>query len=117
MTQAAAQQLFQSRPSPTTAQSVYTAALQTELTHIVVCNTTASLVDFSIYHDDDGSTFDQSTALYYETTIEANTSERISARTINAGISIKKGGQIAVQSSTASALTFTGYGITSNQRV
>ncbi len=117
MSQAAAQQLFQSHPSDTASLSVYTAGLQTEFTHIVICNTTGTAATYRIFHDDDGSTFDQSTALYYDASIAANSTLRITADTINSGISIKKGGQLAVRSSTASALTFTGYGITSNQRV
>ena len=103
-------QIAQSRPSGTSATSVYTASMRTEITRIVVANTTGSAANYSLYHDDDGSTFDQTTALYYTVSLAANTSvELIGAA---AGLFVSKSGQIAVQTGTGSALTFTIYGVT-----
>lgn len=112
MNLAAGSQLVQSRPSGTTATSVYTASLATEISLIVVCNTTASNSDFSLYHDDDGSTFDQTSALFYAVPVAGNTTVTISSDSIGAGLQVAASGQIAVQTSVANALTFTIYGTT-----
>lgn len=106
------EQLAQSRPSGTTATSIYTASLVTEITSICICNTTGSAAAFSIYHDDDGSTFDQTTALHYSQTIAGNSTEYISSNSVGAGLMIRADGQLGVQTDTANALTFTVYGIT-----
>lgn len=108
---ASGSQLSQSRPSVTTAQSAFTASLVTEIGLIVVCNTTGTAADCSIYHDDDGSTFDQSTALLYQKSIPANDYLLLDARSFGY-ITVKPSGQIGIQSGTANALTFTLYGIT-----
>lgn len=109
---ASGEQLAQTRPSNTTAASAYTASLVTEITCIVVCNTTGSAAAFSIYHDDDGSTFDQTTALHYAQAIAANDTVYITLDAPGAGLFIKPDGQLGVQTDTNSALTFTVYGIT-----
>lgn len=115
MNQSSGAKLFQSRPSGTTAVSAFTASMPTELTAIYVCNTTGSAVDFSIYHDD-GSTFDQTTALFYATALAANETRLITVSADNAGLLMREGDQIGVQSSAADALNFTAYGITSTVR-
>ena len=111
---AAAELVAQTRPSGTAAVNALTAGeLALELTLIVVCNTSASPADFSIFHDDaGGSTYDQTTALYYAQQLAANTSLRIPAEMFGAGVTLKTGGQIGVQSSVANALTFSMYGVT-----
>ena len=110
---ASGQQIAQSRPSDTSAVSVYTASILTEITKIVICNTTGSGATFRIFHDDDGSTFDQTTALYYDTAIGANATTVIDAQP-NSGLMVRNGGQIAVRSGTGNALNFTLYGVTAN---
>ena len=105
-------QVAQLRPGVTTAVNAYTASIVTEIRKIAICNTTGSSALFSFYHDDDGSTFDQSTALHYQEAVPANTTTYINADMEAGGISISTGGQIGVQSDTASALTFTLYGRT-----
>lgn len=107
---ASGSQLAQSRPSGTTAVKAFEADLTTEITLIAICNTTSSTATFSLYHDDDGSTFDQSTALHYSQNIPANTTLYISADAMGGGITVNKDGQIGVQTGTSSALTFTIYG-------
>jgi hypothetical protein len=84
--------------------------MRTEVTRITVCNTTGSTAKYSVYHDDDGSTFDQSTALYYAVSLAANTT--VELMTYGPGLYVAKSGQIAVQTDTGSALTFTLYGNT-----
>ena len=109
---ASGSQLAQSRPAGTTAVNAFTATLLTEITRIVVCNTTGTAAAMSIYHDDDGSTFDATSALYESTSIAANESVEIKAESIGGGLMVAADGQIGVKTGTASALTFTIYGIT-----
>lgn len=111
---ASGSQLAQSRPSGTTAVSAFTALMPTEITRIIVCNTTGTAANMSIYHDDDGSTFDATTALYESKSVPANDSIEIKAESIGAGLMMAKNGQIGVKTGTANALTFTIYGITAN---
>lgn len=113
MTPASGEQLAQSRPSGTSAVSVYTASHRTEFTLIVVANTTGTAADFSIYHDDDGSTFNATTALYESVSLAANESLRLVFE-VGSGIMVKQDGQIGVKTGTADALTFTFYGTTAN---
>ena len=106
-------QVAQARPG-VAAVSVFTASVVTEITKIVICNTTGTAANASIYHDDNGSTFDQTTALLYAKSIPANDYLIIDAHVGSGGVSVQKSGQIAVQSGTDSALTFTLYGRTAN---
>lgn len=110
--QASGSQLAQARPSGTTAVSAFTAKMATEITRIVVCNTTGVAAKFSLYHDDNGSTFDADTALYVDKSVAANESAVIEAQGPNSGITVSKDGQIGVKTDTANALNFTLYGIT-----
>lgn len=113
-------QLAQVQPSGTAAVLGYSnpavasggRGLNAEVTLIVVCNTTASPVNFSIFHDKDGTTYDQSTALYYAKALAANDTLLIPFHAPNAGLAVRSGGNIGVQSSVANALTFTLYGVT-----
>jgi hypothetical protein len=109
---ASGSQLAQSRPSGTSAVSVFTASMVTEVTKIVIANTTGSAADAYIFHDDDGSTFDQSTALIYNKSVPANDYITLEAGAIGGGLFVSDGGEIGVQTDTGSALTFTLYGIT-----
>ena len=103
-----ASQLAQSRPSGTTAENLFTATDKTDITRIVICNTTGATAKYSIYHDDDGSTFDESTALYFEVDLAANSS--IELADFVRYLTLPKDAQIGVKTSVASALTFTLYG-------
>lgn len=105
-------QIAQSRPSGTSAVSIYTASMVTEVTRVVICNTTASAADFSLYHDDDGSTFDQTSALHYTQVVPPFSTVSIGAGSVGGGLMVTANGQIGVQTSTANALTFTLYGVT-----
>jgi hypothetical protein len=105
-------QIAQIRPSGTTAVEAYTASIVTEIRKIAICNTTGSAALFSLFHDDDGSTFDETTALHYQQTVPPKTTITIDADMEAGGISVKVGGQIGVQTDTANAFTFTMYGRT-----
>jgi hypothetical protein len=101
-------QLGQLRPANTNAASIYSPAsgVTAIIKNITVCNTTANNVVFSIYHHETGTTYDQTTALYYQVTIQKN-----QTLTLTAFMAMKTaGGNLAVQTGTASALTFTVYG-------
>lgn len=74
---------------------------------IVVCNLTAAAVAYRIFVDDDGTTYDQDTALAYDINILANTTEEwYGYYPMN-----NPDGNLAVRSSVAAALTFTAFGV------
>lgn len=107
-------QLGQSRPGVTTAVSLYTPddGVYTKVEKIVVTNTTATVAACSIFHDEDGSTFDQGTALYYAKTVAGNDALIFDVNAHMNNVS----GNIGVQSSVVSALTFTAYGTETRTR-
>ena len=111
---ASGSQLSQIRPSATTAENAYTAAIHTEVSRIIICNTTGTPANFSLYHDDDGSTFDESTAIYEEKPVPANDSIEIKSEATGSGLMVSVGGQVGIKSGTANALTFSIYGTTAN---
>jgi len=75
---------------------------------LVVTNNTGGAVTYRVFHDDDGTTYDQSTALYYDVSISANTTDLLEFQN---GLALANpNGNLAVRSSSASALTFTAYG-------
>lgn len=102
--------LAQSRPSTTTAQTAFSAVIRTEIKKIVICNVGGGTSAYSIYHDDDGTTYDQSTALFYSKSLAANSTDIYNAEDYAGGIGVSAGGAIGVQTATASALTFSLYG-------
>ena len=101
-------QLGQARPAGTTAVSIYSpgAGVTAIIRNVTVTNTTGLAANFSLYHDDDGTTYDQTTALYYTVRIEKNQTISLTAfMAMN-----NSSGNLAVQTDTANALTFTVYG-------
>tara|TARA_Y100001937_G_scaffold63114_1_gene86616 strand:- start:44 stop:391 length:348 start_codon:yes stop_codon:yes gene_type:complete len=108
---AEASQLAQVRPSDTNATLAFTATIKTEITALFITNTTGTAATYSVYHDDDGTTYDQSTALYYQVSLGANETKTFTGN-LGEGITLSAGGKLAVQSGTSSALTYTFYGIT-----
>jgi len=104
-------QLAQVRPSGTSASAVFTATIPTEVTRVFISYTTGSAAAFSLYHDDDGTTYDQTTALFYGVSVAANTTTEFQCNP-GAGIQMRAGGALAVQTDTGNALTFSIYGIT-----
>ena len=101
-------QLGQLRPANTSAASIYSpgAGVTAIIRNITVTNLTGLAVNFSIYHDDDGTTYDETTALFFTVRIEKNQTIPLTAyAAMN-----NSAGNLAVQSSTADALNFTVYG-------
>jgi len=102
------QQLGQLRPANTTAASIYSpgASETAVISTLVICNQTTSAATYRIFIDNDGSTYDQSTALWYDTTIDANTTVQYQT---HIGMD-DASGNMAVRTSSANALTFTIFG-------
>jgi hypothetical protein len=99
------EQLAQLRPADTNAATLYqtpegkSALVRT----IFVCNTTGGGVTFRLFFDKNGTTFDQTTALYYDTAIAANTTLVIDAVLEMSG----QQGALGFRTSSADALTAT----------
>ena len=101
-------QLGQARPGDTNSVSIYSPAanVTTIITHIFVCNTTGNTPAYSIYCDDDGSTYDETSALYFANAMAANTTEKIPCFiAMN-----NSAGNLAVETDTADEITFTVFG-------
>jgi|2_EtaG_2_1085320.scaffolds.fasta_scaffold45206_2 hypothetical protein len=107
-------QLGQSRPANTTAVSIYSpgADIEARIYLIIITNTTGSDTTFRIFHDEDGTTYNETTALYFDQTITANNSAiLIFDNTGQDGIAMETAaGNLAVRTGTNDALTFTVYG-------
>jgi hypothetical protein len=71
-------QLGQRRDGDTDTHSIYSPAANVVgiVKTIVIANTTGSDATVSVFIDDDGTTYDQSTALMYEVSIAANSTTR-----------------------------------------
>lgn len=101
-------QLGQLRPANTSAASLYSpgAGVTAIISTVWVCNTSASVVTFRIFVDDDGTTYDESTALFWDTTLAANSTVEL-----NTYIAMNNSsGNLAVRTGSASTLTFTAFG-------
>ena len=101
-------QLGQLRPANTTAASIYSpgAGVTAIIRNITVTNLTGLAVDFSIFHDDDETTYDETTALFFTARIEKNQTVQLTAyAAMN-----NPAGNLAVKTETSSALNFTVYG-------
>lgn len=101
-------QLFQHRENSTNPVSVFSpgSGEEVEITRVIICNTSASAVTVRAFHDDDGTTYDESTALLWDWSIPAGESWPWNARIDMDNSS----GNLAFRSSVANALTYTGYG-------
>lgn len=107
ITRALSRQLAQSRPSTTAVASIYTPGdgVQAVVKTVIICNQSAGAAAFSIYHDDNGTTYDQTTQLYSDSTITAG-----NTRVLTDELFIDSSGNVAVKTDVNSALTFTLYG-------
>lgn len=104
-------QLGQLRPADTTAASIFSPdANITQIgKFIVVCNLTASIVKYRIFHDVDGSTFDETTALHFDVPIAPNATQIIEFP--GPGLAgDDPAGNVGVRTSVGNALNFTLYG-------
>lgn len=101
-------QLGQLRPANTTAASLYSPAASTEtiIKSIVIANTTAGAALYRVFHDDDGTTYDETTALFWDVSLAADTSIVLEFNLMMDDST----GNLAVRTDTNDALTFTAYG-------
>lgn len=106
-------QLAQLRPGGTSATLLFSPDTSNPYTIdlINICNTSAGPANISIYHDSDGTTYDETTALFFSKTINANETFQIE---VEISHDLQAGG-IAVQTSVANAITFTAYGEVSGE--
>ena len=98
-------QLGQLRPANTTAASLYAYVSGEVLVKTVVaCNVSSDSAKFRVFHDDSATTYDETTALYWDVEVPAGHSANIE---INA---MMGGGNLAVRTDTNDAFNFTAYG-------
>lgn len=97
--------LSQTRPSATTASTVYSPAgsIETVIKSICICNTSASSASYSIYLDADDETYDEASALFWQVPLAAGATAFYDL----GAMGFDGSGGFAVQTDTASALTFT----------
>ncbi len=99
--------LGQSRPSGTSPVVLFTATAQTIVRSLYCCNTSGAAANASIFVAQDGVTFDESTAIFWDVPV-TNGAVPVS---VPSPIFIESGAVLAVQSDTGSALTFTASGL------
>jgi len=101
-------QLGQLRPANTTAASLYSPAASTEtiVKSIIVSNTSGAGATYRIFNDDNGTTYDETTALFWDIVIDLDSTHTIE---INLMMNVSTG-NLAVRTNTNDALTFTAYG-------
>jgi len=97
-----------SRPSDTNNATLYTvpSSTTTIIVAMRVCNTTTSDVTCRVFLVPSGGTADQSTAIYYDYNIPANSTLADDGKHI-----LETGGTLQVRSATGSALNFTASGM------
>lgn len=100
----------------TSAQTLYTALAATEITRIQVTNVTANNIDYSLFHDDTGTTYGTTTALVFNKQVSGKSVDVIEAASQGSGITVAKGGSIGVSASGANHLNFTVYGVVQKVR-
>jgi len=101
-------QVAQVRPSATDAAELFSDNRPWEIDLIMVTNTGAAAATFSLFHDADGTTWNTSTALLYQISVDVGEVYMIEfAAPIRNN---KRQGTIGYQVSVADTLTITAYG-------
>ena len=102
-------QLGQARPADTNAVSIYSpgSGVTGIIKNIVICNTSGAIAKMRIFLDDDGTTYDETTALFWDVEIDADSSIQLDS---HQGMN-NSSGNLAVRTDTANALTFTVHGV------
>lgn len=103
-------QLGQTRPAGTSAASIYSPApnVHAELLLLVVNENAGATPNFQVFHDEDGTTYDQTTSLFFNNALTANETKLINL----SGIWMRNSaGNFAIRTSVALQITFTLYGI------
>ena len=103
--------LGQSRPANTTAVSIYSPATNVVgfIKCIHICNQTGTAATCRLFIDNDGTTYDETTALEFDKSVPANNSLQFFYP--DDGLPMNDdAGNLAVRTGTNSALTFTVWG-------
>ena len=100
-------QLGQLRPSEITAVSLYSPPVGDNVVHsIIVCNTSDSEATYSIFVDDNGEVYNETTAIFWEAALPANTSDVLEVKICMND----ETGSLGVKTGSINALTFTAFG-------
>ena len=101
-------QLAQARENSTNAVTVYSRPADTTsiVKTLIVCNTSGAACTYRLFFDDNGNTYDESTALVWDQTLSAN--ETIIIDTFLAMATAS--GTIGYRNSVANAITITLFG-------
>ena len=99
----------------TSAATLYTAVLRTEIKSIKICNPTGSAATFRLFHDDDGSTYGSATALYFDVSVASKQTLSLDAE-FNAGVNVAINGTLGFECSVSNALTVSVYGVVQSAR-
>jgi hypothetical protein len=100
------------RPTDTTAATIFTASLNTEITKIFVANVTSGALTFRLFHGASGDSYDQDNALYYDVNVAANATMVLEGMSPNCGIMMQPDEILGVRSSAGNGLNFSVYGVT-----
>jgi hypothetical protein len=109
------QQLAQVRPAVTTPVTLFAVpaeGLHTEITLILIDNHGVGNVRISLYHDDDGTTFDADTGIAHISVSQNQPAGIFQAQHPGSGINIKPGGALGIEVDSANDITCTIYGVT-----
>jgi hypothetical protein len=100
-------QVAQARENSTNAVSVFSpGAGETHLLLITVANTSGALAELTIYHDNDGTTYDETTAIRWGISISDG-----QEYTLKGLLMSNSSGNLAYKTSVANALTITVYSV------
>jgi len=103
-------QWAQARPADTNNATLYAAIRGWAYrVYVIVCNNTGGALTFRVFHDQDGTTYSEATALAYDEALAANARVRVPS---DGWIYMDEDGDdnIGVRSSSANGLSFTLYG-------
>lgn len=100
--------LGQNKPANTTATSLFTPTTNSTsiVRTVLVCNTSAGAVTFRLFIDEDGTTYDETTALMYDYSLAVDTTYAMDTYLV-----VASGGNFGIRTGTSNALTFTCYGM------
>jgi hypothetical protein len=104
-------ELGQLRPANTTAVSIFSPKAETvvAITSIMVCNTSVSASSYRICKDEGGTTYDETTALFWDIAIPSKTTDQIE---FDKPIFMRNSaGNLSVRTGNNDALTFTVHGM------
>ena len=107
-----ARQLGQGTPANTTAVAIYSPrnGIKGEIGSIIVCNTGTNIIKYRIFHDADGSTYADASALFYDVTLGSGETDIICFKEIGLIVDGDTDGTLGIRTDTADDMTVTLYG-------